>query len=142
TEGVTQLKRAMDTLGIELILAHSPQAKGRVERANGTLQDRLVKELRLKGISNIKEANKFLLEFIAKYNTKFAVDPREDVDLHRFASVELLNELTNILCIENKRKVTKNLELSYNHLILRLQDVSQGHKLRKALVSVCERIDG
>ena len=68
----TQLGRAMDTLGVELILASSPQAKGRVEKANRTLQDRLIKAMRLKGISSIDDANAYLPEFIEQYNEKFA----------------------------------------------------------------------
>jgi transposase len=139
---ITQLQRAMATLDVEMILANSPQAKGRVERANGTLQDRLVKELRLKGISNIEDANKFLPEFIASYNAKFGVEPKETLDFHRKISDELLNNLDNILCVRSERKVTKNLELSYHNVTLRLCDVSQGFKLRKARVSVCERMNG
>jgi transposase len=70
-------------LGIELIAAHSPQAKGRVERANGTLQDRLVKELRLRAISDIDAANQMLDEFAEQFNARFAVEPADPVDAHR-----------------------------------------------------------
>lgn len=66
-----------------MICANSPQAKGRVERANGTLQDKLVKELRLKGINDIETANAFLPEFIEDYNKRFAVEPKNNVNAHR-----------------------------------------------------------
>lgn len=80
----TQFGRAMEQLGIELILANSPQAKGRVERVNGTLQDRLVKALRLAGISELEAANEFLREvFLLEFNRKFEVEPASGADVHR-----------------------------------------------------------
>ena len=81
--GLTQFSRAMAELKIPLIFANSPQAKGRVENVNGTLQDRLTKELRLKGINSIEEANRFLPEFMASYNQKFSVVPKSAFDAHR-----------------------------------------------------------
>src|SRR5215217_5266419 len=81
--GLTQFGRAMKELSIELICAHSPQAKGRVERANQTLQDRLTKELRLRAISSMGEANAYLPEFITEYNARFAVVARSAEDAHR-----------------------------------------------------------
>jgi transposase len=81
---MTQFQRAMNQIGVKLITANSPQAKGRVERMNATLQDRLVKEMRLKKISNIEEANEFLeKEFIPKFNKRFAVTPKEKNNLHK-----------------------------------------------------------
>ena len=80
----TQFGRAMEQLGVELILAHSPQAKGRVERMNGTLQDRLVKELRLAGIQDIESANRFLeAKFLRAFNRQFARAAASPVDVHR-----------------------------------------------------------
>jgi hypothetical protein len=81
----TQFGRAMEQLGVELILANSPQAKGRVERMNGTLQDRLVKELRLAGIGDLESANRFLLEgkYLRSFNRQFARIPASPVDVHR-----------------------------------------------------------
>lgn len=79
----TQFGRALAGLEIEAIHAHTPQAKGRVERTNQTLQDRLVKELRLRGIRDIDSANAFLPEFIADYDRRFAVTPVSSVDAHR-----------------------------------------------------------
>jgi transposase InsO family protein len=75
---LTQFGRAIKEFGIEAIFAKTPQAKGRVERANQTLQDRLVKALRLKNISSIEEANKYLPTFIEDYNSRFAVEPRSN----------------------------------------------------------------
>ena len=83
-EPQTQFGRAMEQLGVELILAHSPQAKGRVERMNGVLQDRLVKALRLAGISDLESANRFLAEtFLPAYHRKFNVRPASEADAHR-----------------------------------------------------------
>jgi len=83
-EPQTQFGRAMETLGVELILAHSPQAKGRVERMNGVLQDRLVKELRLAGISDIASANRFLDgKYLRQFNRQFARAAASPVDVHR-----------------------------------------------------------
>lgn len=80
---ITQFGRALQDLNVDIICANTCQAKGRVERANRTLQDRLVKELRLHGISNVNEANAFLPMFIEDYKSKFGQLPLNDKDLHR-----------------------------------------------------------
>lgn len=101
----TQFGRAMERLGVELILAHSPQAKGRVERRNGLLQDRLVKELRLAGINDVAAANEFLKKtFLPSLNARFRVAPRSPVDAHRHSS----HNLQEILCWEETRVVAKD----------------------------------
>src|SRR5882757_8900060 len=82
-DGMTQFGRALHALNIEIICANSSQAKGRVERANKTLQDRLVKELRLAGVSGIEAGNAFLSSFVADYNARFAKPPASAKDLHR-----------------------------------------------------------
>ncbi|MGK6324655.1 ISNCY family transposase [Sphingomonas sp. DT-51] len=82
-DGMTHLGRALDRLNIELICANSPQAKGRVERVNATLQDRLVKAMRLHRISTIDQANAFLPSYMAKHNRRFAKAPFDPRDLHR-----------------------------------------------------------
>ena len=82
-DGQTQFHQSLEKLDIELILANSPQAKGRVERANRTLQDRLIKELRLRGINTLEKANEFLPEFVEKYNKKFSREPMNLIDVHR-----------------------------------------------------------
>ena len=83
TSGLTQFGRAMTELDIEIICANSPQAKGRVERANQTLQDRLVKELRLQRISTAERANAFAPEFMADFNRRFSLPPANPEDAHR-----------------------------------------------------------
>lgn len=86
----TQFGRAMEELRVEVIMAHSPQAKGRVERRNGLLQDRLVKEMRLAGINDLEAANQFLREkFLPALNRKFTVTPRSPADAHRAAPPDL-----------------------------------------------------
>lgn len=101
----TQFGRAMDDLGVELILAHSPQAKGRVERRNGILQDRLVKALRLEGISDLARANEFLRKtFWPEFNRKFAVAPRSPSDAHTPGP----RNLDDILSWQEERVVSQN----------------------------------
>ena len=82
-DGITQFGRALAELNVDILCANSSQAKGRVERANRTLQDRLVKELRLAGVNDIEAANAFVPDFIARYNAKFAKAPLKETDLHR-----------------------------------------------------------
>jgi transposase len=104
-EPQTQFRRAMEQLGVELILANSPQAKGRVERMNGTLQDRLVKALRLAGISDIAKANEFLAkEFLSGLNRKFQVEPASQADAHGGVP----RELKEVLSWEEERVVQKD----------------------------------
>jgi hypothetical protein len=93
-EPQTQFGRAMEALGVRLILAHSPQAKGRVERMNGVLQDRLVKELRLRGISDLETANRFLREvFLPEFNRRFRKVPASAADVHGAAPADLAEVL-------------------------------------------------
>jgi hypothetical protein len=115
-ETQTQFGRAMEFLNIEIICANSPQAKGRVEKVNRTLQDRLVKELRLMGINNIKTANEFLPKFTIDFNERFSVEPANATDAHRPCTLsdEALKE---ILCYHYNRKLSKKLELSYDNII-------------------------
>jgi len=107
----TQFGRAMEQLGVELILAHSPQAKGRVERRNGLLQDRLVKELRLAGISDLARANEFLEQtFLPALNRKFTLAPRSSVDAHRRGT----RNLEEILSWEAARVVARDWTVAWN----------------------------
>jgi transposase len=140
-KGVTQFKRAMDALKIQLICAHSPQAKGRVERANETLQDRLVKEMRLRGISTLERANAFAPEFIKTHNKKFAVEAANPKDAHRVLT-HTPSELKQVLSHQETRKLSKNLELSYNNKIYQIQRLGSGYSLRYSAVTVCEYMDG
>lgn len=107
----TQFGRAMRELGINLIYANSPQAKGRIERLWGTLQSRLPVELNIAGIKNIEEANLFLKAFILKYNSKFAVAPIEADSSFRTLNPKL--DLNHILCIKYTRKVDNGSAFSY-----------------------------
>jgi len=107
----TQFGRAMEQMGVEVIMAHSPQAKGRVERRNGLLQDRLVKELRLEGISDLAAANKFLeMKFLPALNKRFNLAARSPVDAHRRCSWNL----EEVLSWEELRVVGKDWTVAWN----------------------------
>lgn len=135
--GETQLGRVARTLDIELIPANSPQAKGRVERANQTFQDRLIKEMRLSGINDIQTANPWLPGFIKKHNRRFAVEPATPLDAHRKA-IPKSAELDHIFSLQAQRKLSKNLEISYNNVIYQIQTKSPGYTMRGACLTVCE----
>lgn len=120
-EGIanTKFQKVLKKLDIELICANSPQAKGRVERANGTLQDRLVKELREKNISSIDEGNKYLEQFRLKYNKKFAVEPADFRNAHkRFLSFQI-NEI--MFMVQEERKISKDLSFQYRSQIYQIE---------------------
>jgi transposase len=102
-EASTQFERATQELGIKLIHAHSPQAKGRIERAFATLQDRLVKELRLASVSTLAEANRFLDGYLPRFNTQFEREPREPEDIHRSLPKGLKFEET--FCLKTVRTI-------------------------------------
>ncbi len=138
---LTQFSRALKTLDIEAIHANTPQAKGRVERANKTLQDRLVKELRLQGISAIEQANQYLPTFIKHYNQRFAVEPRSPIDAHR----QILHnkiEIKQILSIHHQRKLTKNLSCQLNNVEYQIITKTKGYRLRQSYVTLCEEFNG
>lgn len=138
---ITQFTRALKTLDIEPIHANTPQAKGRVERANKTLQDRLVKEMRLQGIDSIEEANHFLPQFISDYNKRFSVAPRSSENTHR----EVLHneqELRLILSLHHTRKLSKNLCLQFHNSQYQLQGYGNGYRLRGSMVTICEMFNG
>jgi hypothetical protein len=111
-QGMTQFGRALAELNIEILCASSSEAKGRVERANRTLQDRLVKELRLAGISDMAAGNAFLPGFIERFNARFAVAPARPQDLHRPLNVAP-DRLRDILCRREQRYVGQQLTLSF-----------------------------
>lgn len=136
--GEAQFGRAMRELGIEIICANSSQAEGRVEKANGTLQDRLIKEMRLKGISDISTANAYLSEFIENYNRRFAIEAANKIDAHR---KELPDEETIklILSEHHLRKVSKNLEISYKNVTYQIQSKTSSYSMRKAIITVSVR---
>jgi transposase len=138
--GLTQFGRALKELDIELICAHSPQAKGRVERANQTLQDRLTKELRLRGIATMAAGNAYLPEFIAAYNARFGVAPRDAVAAHR--ALAQGEELEHILTLCETRTLSKNLTLCYHKVVYQIQTKRSAYTMRKARVELRERHNG
>jgi transposase len=140
TQGVTQFGRAMQDLDIQIICANSPQAKGRVERANQTLQDRLVKELRLRNISSMEAGNAFLLEFREDFNQRFAVPARSTHDAHR--PLLKAENLDLILTRQKTRFLSKNLTVQFNKIIYQIQSDRPGYAMRKAQVTVCENAKG
>ena len=138
---LTQFTRVLKTLDIQPIHANTPQAKGRVERANQTLQDRLVKELRLRGIDDIQSANAFLPAFIADYNQRFSVAPQTSQNAHR----NLLHDsaaLDLILSLHTPRKLSRNLTCRYRSREYQIQGQGHGYRLRGSTVTVCESFDG
>jgi hypothetical protein len=112
----TQFGRAARQLGVEVICAHSPEAKGRVERANQTLQDRLVKEMRLLGISDIESANAYLPTYIEDHNSRFAVEAKSSENAYR-KDIPTNEEMNLIFSYQDERKISKNLEISYENVI-------------------------
>lgn len=125
--GMTQFGRALNELNIEILCANSSQAKGRVERADRTLQDRLVKELRLANISDMGAANAFLPGFIERYNAKFAKVPRRSDNLHRPMNIEP-DGLRDVFCLRDERYVGQQLAFSYERkrIILEESEISRG----------------
>ena len=125
--GMTQFGRALNEMNIEILCANSSQAKGRVERANRTLQDRLVKELRLEGISDMEAANAFLPTFMERYNAKFAKTPRCPDNLHRPLNTEP-DRLADVLCWRDERYVGNQLAFSYDRqrIILEENEFTRG----------------
>lgn len=133
----TQFGRAMRELGIGSICANSPQAKGRVEKANRTLQDRLIKEMRLRKIDTMEEANNYALEFIEFWNKRFAVEPKSLVDAHRPNLLDS-NKLDLIFSYQDKRILSKNLECSFDKTIYQIKTELKGYRLRHAKVTICK----
>ena len=139
-DGMTHFGRALEALNIEIICANSPQAKGRVERANGTLQDRLVKAMRLEGISSIAEANAFLPTYMARHNQRFAKPPFDARDLHRPLAPH--DDLRREMVWREQRKVTAALTLHYNKAVFILEPTEVSRPLAGKRVDVCEYPDG
>lgn len=135
-ETETHFGRVLRELEIELICAHSPQAKGRVERANGVLQDRLIKEMRIRGISTIEAANKFLPVFIEEYNKKFGKEPRNEEDAHRCLRKE--DDLIRIFARRAVRKISKDLSFQYEGVFYQIHP-RRPNQFRKTHVNILER---
>jgi transposase len=132
---LSEFERAMKEFSVKVIHADSPQAKGRVERLFRTLQDRLVKEMRLEKISTIEAANKFLIKYLPKYNKKFAVKPANHSNLHR----EIPNgtNLDGILCRKTQRVLRNDLTVEYNNKLYQIKD-----KVNARKIVIEERISG
>src|SRR3954463_14513670 len=139
-DGMTQFGRALADLNIEILCANSSQAKGRVERAHATLQDRLVKELRLAGISDREAANAFLPGFLESYNSKFARAPAQALDLHR--PLEGIKDLGDILCWRETRRVSRQLVVHYNRMKFTLHPTEVTARLVRQEVEIYDFPDG
>jgi transposase len=135
TEPLSEFGRALTELGVEIIHAHSPQGKGRIERLFKTLQDRLVKDMTIRGISTIEEANKFLETYMAFHNKRFAFKPKEQNDLHREVPKGL--NLDKILCIRTERALRNDCTIAHNGKLYQIQEAV---KSKKVLVE--ERVNG
>ena len=139
-DGFTQFGRAMSDLNIDIICANTPAAKGRVERAHQTLQDRLVKELRLRGISTMQEANAYLPEFRAEYNRRFGRPARNEHDAHR--ALHDQDNLDDIFTWQEQRKVTGQLTVHHKRTMYILEPTQEAKAAAKQRVTVVESEDG
>ncbi|WP_114195062.1 ISNCY family transposase [Edaphovirga cremea] len=139
--GTTQFGRALHDLNIELICANSSQAKGRVERANQTLQDRLIKEMRLEEISNIETANAWLETFIMDFNLRFARAPEFSKNLHRPVN-ETKFELDDIFAWQELRTVSKSLTFQYDKMLYLLEPCEENTRIAGEKIKVYDYPDG
>lgn len=134
----TQLERAVRALDIEPILAMTPQAKGRVERAFQTLQDRLVKALRLEGVASLEAANAFLPAFMARYNTRFARPALEPEDAHRPLAISV-QQLAWLCCEQFSRTLSRSLSCQYRGRLYVIDTAgAPAYHLRRARLTVCD----
>lgn len=134
----TQFARALEELGVILIPAHSPQAKGRVERLFRTFQDRLIKEMRLRGIKSKDEANRFLEAYLPAYNARFAVEPKSSANLHRGIPKEL--DLKRIFSIRVERVVRLDNTIRHEGKLYQIKEAFSQGQPKKIVVE--ERLDG
>lgn len=142
-DSLTQFQRAMKDLDIQIIHAHSPQAKGRAERLFGTLQDRLVKELRLAGISAVEQANQFVEKiFISQFNQKFAVLAQKKGDLHKPLTIFEKKNLERIFSRQDFRVVNNDFTIRFKNQWFQLSESQPTLVLRKEKILIEERIDG
>ncbi|MFM2611452.1 ISNCY family transposase [Vibrio campbellii] len=139
--GQTQYARVLKELGIELICANSSQAKGRVERVNLTLQDRLVKEMRLQGINTIEEANAWLPYFIADFNRRFAKPAMYPKNMHRKVR-ETPQELDDIFSWQEIRKLSKSLTFQYDKVVYLIEPTEENSRLVHEHIKVLDYPNG
>lgn len=141
-ELITQFQRACRDLGIELISANSPEAKGRVERMFKTLQDRLVKEMRLQNISDIETANKFLIEkFIPDFNHRFSVTPAKRADLHRPLAKTDTENMDSIFSVHSKRVVMNDFTIQFENQYFQLNQQQPVVVCRKEKILIEKYLD-
>ena len=142
-ELMTQFQRAMDQLGVKVIHANSPQAKGRVEKMNGTLQRRLVKELRLNKINTLEEANEFMNKiFIPKFNQQFAVISKKSNDLHQRINNKENLDLAKILSIQSERKINNDYTIRFKNQYYQLTETQLTTVYKKDRVIMEEHLNG
>jgi hypothetical protein len=139
-DGVTQFGRALSELNIDIICANSAPAKGRVERANLTLQDRLVKELRLRSISTVEAANAFAPEFMADYNARFGKAPHNPHDAHR--PLQPGEVLDDIFTWQETRKLSRSLTFNYQRQLYVVAETHETRRLAGQRLTVVELADG
>lgn len=139
---LTQFERAMSQVDVRPITAHSPEAKGRVERMFQTLQDRLVKELKLAGITTADEANKFLETYIPKFNAKFSVVAKRRKNLHKKLSKETAGKLSQIFSIQNSRIVNNDYTIMFKTNYFQLDKKQPTTVYKKDKVMVEEHLNG
>lgn len=137
-EPQSQFERALDEIGVEVVHANSPQAKGRIERLFGTFQDRLIKEMRLAGISTKEEANRFLEEYLPVYNQRFSIIPAKEVNLHRGIPKGI--DLNKIFSIKTKRTLRNDFTIAYNKQLYQIENTPPATRIKTVVVE--ERIDG
>ena len=136
----TQFSRAMDELGVQLIFARSPQAKGRVERMAGTFQDRLVTELRLAEAATIDDANRVLADFLPRFNQRFRVPPQHAETAYRVLDPQMCLDTT--LCLKYRRRVGRDNTVKYRWRTLQLLPGTDRPSYAGAVVDVLEGLDG
>ncbi len=137
---LTQFARALEELDIRLILAHTPQAKGRIERVWGTFQDRLVSELRLAGATTIEQANRVLADFLTRFNRQFAVVPAQLNSAYRQLPPDL--SLDSVLCFKYRRTVANDDTVRFNGAAIQILPNDRRSSYARATVEVQERLDG
>lgn len=139
TKNLSQFQRALKSLEVESILAQSPQAKGRVERVNRTLQDRLIKELALEGITSIEDANQFLEYYTSKHNEKFAQEPQKQYDAHRAIGDA---DLDRLLCRYEERTLSKDYVFQFHNRFYKVTEGSSLCNPKGVKVEVRETLKG
>jgi hypothetical protein len=140
-EALTLIRRSLEALNVELIIALSPQAKGRVERLFGTLQDRLIKEMRVTGVTSLEEANRFLEStFMPFWNERFTVDPREPVDAHR--PLPLRADLLRLFAETEERVIRLDFTFRYRNRFYQIAAEESDGVMPKTRVTIEQRLDG